>query len=91
MSRVGHIAEHYIDVTSIGQAEGSKRNRGESYADVSELPLPPELFRSRDNTLGNSPCRTATKLEGKSCPSVSSVHATTEIDSKRQQDTVTSL
>ena len=85
------IEECYIGATSSGEVQGSKMNCGQNYADVSELPLPPELFRSRDNTLGNSPCRTATKLEGKSCPSVSSVHATTEIDSKRQQDTVTSL
>ena len=33
------IAKHYIGATSSGQVQGRKRKSGQSYADVSELPL----------------------------------------------------
>ena len=35
------IAKYYIGATSSGQVQGSKRKCGQSYADVSELPLSP--------------------------------------------------
>ena len=38
------IAEQYIGATSGGQVYGSKRRGGQSYADVSELPLTPDFF-----------------------------------------------
>ena len=38
------IAEQYIGATSSGQVQGSKRSCGQSYVDVSELPLQPDFF-----------------------------------------------
>ena len=35
------VARYYIGATSSGQVQGSKRKRGQSYADASELPLSP--------------------------------------------------
>ena len=37
------VAKHYIGATSSGQVRGSKKKRGQSYADASELPLTPEF------------------------------------------------
>ena len=37
------VAKYYIRATSSGQVWGSKRKRGQSFADSSELPLSPEF------------------------------------------------
>ena len=37
------VAKYYIGATSSGQVRGSKKKRGQSYADASELPLSPEF------------------------------------------------
>ena len=37
------VAKNYIGATSSGQLRGSKKKRGQSYADASDLPLPPEF------------------------------------------------
>ena len=37
------LARYYIGATSSGQVQDSKRKRGQSYANASELPLSPEI------------------------------------------------
>ena len=37
------VAKYYIGATSSGHVRGRKKNRGQSYADASELPLSPEF------------------------------------------------
>ena len=45
------IAKYYIGATSSEQVQGSKRKYGQSYADVSELPLSPHVRELIEATL----------------------------------------
>ena len=41
--KIESVAKYCIGATSSGQVRGSKKKRGQSYADASELPLSPEF------------------------------------------------
>ena len=41
--KTASVAKYYIGATSSGRVRGSKKKRGQSYADASELPLSPEF------------------------------------------------
>ena len=51
------IEKYYIGAASSGQVQGSKRKCGQSYADVSELPLSPrvrEIIEAMLRTIGRN-------------------------------------